>query len=117
MAIKITAPIPVDGVQMYGPHSILFVAGVAEVDELAVGVEMYLREHGYGLEYLELPDDGAPEPEPMTEQVGEATEEPRVEVTPEPNTEPVLVGETGPELIELPKGARVIHAPRKPKAE
>ena len=118
--IKITAPSKVDGVQMYGPHAIEFVQGVAEVEDLAAGVELYMRGAGYTLEYLPLPPETVPEPdlEMLRELAAEVEPTPEhvPDVTPEPNVMPAMVGESGPELVELPKPGRVTRA-RKPKAD
>lgn len=50
MAVKITAPTKVDGLQSFGPHNLLFVGGVCEVPELPWAVESYMREAGYVVE-------------------------------------------------------------------
>lgn len=50
MAITITAPSKIDGVQNYGPYPIAFVEGVAEVKELAPGVAQYMLDAGYKIE-------------------------------------------------------------------
>jgi len=90
MSIKITAPSPVDGVQSYGPHQIEFTKGVAEVDELALGVEMYMREHGYNI------DREPGEPSPADEA------DDQIEPAP-PVTDTIVVGDLGPKDVQSPE--------------
>lgn len=47
MALEIHAPGPADGAHVYGPHTIDFANGVAEVDGLHPGVRSYMEAAGY----------------------------------------------------------------------
>jgi hypothetical protein len=62
MAIRIVAPAKVDGEHTYGQLVVTFVDGVAEVEDLPLGVEQYMRGAGYQVERVEA------EPEPAAEQ-------------------------------------------------
>lgn len=50
MAIKITAPSKVTGDSTFGPVTLSFVEGVAEVDAVSDGLRRYLETTGYTVE-------------------------------------------------------------------
>lgn len=50
MAVKITAPSTVNGDSAFGPVTLSFTDGVAEVDTVSDGLHRYLEKTGYTVE-------------------------------------------------------------------
>lgn len=50
MAVKITAPAPVTGDSTFGPVTLSFAEGVAEVESVSDGLRRYLETKGYTVE-------------------------------------------------------------------
>jgi hypothetical protein len=94
MAITITAPSPIDGVQSYGPYNIPFEKGVAVVKDLPLGVELYMLDAGYK---IDKPKPRSRKADPDASEV----ETPEVE-TPEVETPEVEVSEVSAEQETTP---------------
>ncbi|MFJ5860842.1 hypothetical protein ACIQCM_05440 [Pseudarthrobacter sp. NPDC092439] len=98
--MKITSPDKTyTGTSAYGPTTLKFKDGTAEVDDLPAGVRLYLQSAGYGIDSKPTPPEAPEIPDPRdvdgTLQLGSPLRDAAVNPRPEDYGVPVNAGKEG----------------------